>query len=345
MPTRLLRNNPAIGRYTRGLSAGLVSLSLAIASGLAVPTQARDYASLTIIDVDAHPVDEEPRFYSKSKSIYRGPGGASLIWASFGPLFDDKPPSDPLGRHYHHFHEWALVLEGDYVIHEPVSPRQQGGALYQYVEGTWLDRPAYTLHGGGWANGGLRSQLPCTLLIFEEGDGSVITIGPNGDHFKPDFPDEKPQPYEPDWRAVESFNHPWIVDSVSQLEWEKDDQEPGLLVKWLSDDPVKGFRARLLKAAPGWSSANSTTPLWYESANRFIYVTWGDLNIQQFDDQGQSTKLHTIGKDWFVHQPPSALLSHGTAAATERGAIWLEVTYAKGITVGGGAIETPKERR
>ena len=187
----------------------------------------------------------------------------------------------------------------------------------------------------------MRSQMPCTLIIFEEGDGSVVTIGPDGDHFKPDFPD-KPDPYDPDWESVPAFTHPWIVHSGSQLEWERDAEDPTRWVKWLSDDPAEGFRARLIKAPPGWTSAGSTTPTWHEQANRFIYVTWGDLRIQNFDADGDAGELVHAGADWFVHQPPRALLSHGAGAASDGGAIWLEVTYAKGITVGGGPIETPK---
>lgn len=303
---------------------------------------AEDWKALQIIDVSAFPDDEQPRFYSQSKSIFRGPGGASLIWARFNPMFDDSPPGSPLGRHYHHFHEWALVLEGDYVIHEPVSPQQRHGPLYQFVEGTWLDRPPYSLHGGTWAVGGMRSQRPCTLLIFEEGDGSVVTIGPEGDHFFPDFPDDKPDPYRPDWESVQSFAHPWIVNSGSQLEWSPEEGVPGRWVKWLSDDPAKGFSARLVKASPGWSSADSRRAQWFERANRFIYVLWGDLKIQRFDEDGKPGEVETAGDDWFVHQPPRALLSHGGEAATDGGAIWLEVTYAEGITHGSGPIEAPK---
>jgi hypothetical protein len=113
-------------------------------------------------------------------------------------------------------------------------------------------------------------------------------------------------------------------------------------VKWLADDDRRGFRARLIKAPPGWSSANSQTPLWHKRANRFLYVVWGDLGIQRYDDAGTAGELVTAGADWFVHQPPRAVLSHGTGAATEGGAIWLEVTYAEGITAGGGPIEAPK---
>jgi hypothetical protein len=309
--------------------------------GAAAYTVAEDWNPLTVVDVEAFPDDAQPRFSSRSKSIYHGPGGASLIWARFGPRFDDQPPGSALGRHYHHFHEWALILEGDYVIHEPVSPRQKHGPLYQFVEGTWLDRPAYSIHGGTWALGGMRSQMPCIMLLFEEGDGSVVTIGPDGDHFKPDFPD-KPAPYRPDWESVEAFTHPWIVDSGTQLEWERDDEDPSRWVKWLSDDTEQGFRSRLIKVPPGWSSESSTTPTWYESANRFLYLTWGDLRVQRYDADGEPTELVDATKDWFIHQPPRALMSHGSGAATDGGAIWLEVTYAKSVTLGEGPIEAPK---
>lgn len=317
---------------------------LAVLLWATTPASARaeEWQPLTILDVAEFPDDEVPRFRSQSKSIFRGPGGASFIWARFKPSFNDNPPGSALGTHYHHFHEWALVLEGDYVIHEPVSPRQQHGPLYQYVEGTWLDRPAYSIHGGTWAVGGMRSQRPCTLLIFEEGDGSVVTLGADGDHFKPDFPDSKPDPYLPDWESVPAFANPWIVHSGSQLEWERDRQHPERWVKWLSDDPVRGFRARLIKVPPGWGPKAGNVPTYFDQANRFLYLTWGDLAIQRFDAEGNPTERVQARRDWFVHQPPKALISHGAGPASENGAIWLEVTYARGITVGGGPIEAPK---
>ncbi len=317
-------------------------LLAALLALLAPGAFAEDWQPLSIVDVEAFPDDEEPRFHSQSKSIWRGPGGASLIWARFKPRFDDMPPIDPLGPHYHLFHEWAMVLEGDFVIHEPVSPTQKHPAMYQFIEGTWLDRPAYTLHGGVWEIGGLRPQLPCTLIIFEEGDGSVITVGPEGRHFKPDFPDSKPEPYDPDWQSVEQFPHPWIVHTAQQMEWERDAAEPGRWVKWLADDDKEGFRARMIKAPPAWKSEGSTTAVWHEQANRFLYVIWGDLNIQRYTADGKPGELVQAGEDWFVHQPPRAPMSHGAGAATDKGAIWLEVTYARGAKVGGGPIEAPK---
>ncbi|MFT7289519.1 MAG: hypothetical protein ACI87W_003656, partial [Halieaceae bacterium] len=68
-------------------------LGAILAIGTAAPGMAEDWQALTVVDVNAFPDDEQPRFYSQSKSIFRGPGGASLIWARFGAFFDDDAPS------------------------------------------------------------------------------------------------------------------------------------------------------------------------------------------------------------------------------------------------------------
>lgn len=295
---------------------------------------------LEIIDVANHPWDESPRFKSQTKTFFKGPNDSSLIYAHFPPRWDMTPPIDPLGPHYHHWHEWAYVLEGDFVIHEPVSPWQKSGMLAHFTQGAWLDRPAYTLHGGVWEVGGMRPQNACTLIIFEEGDGSVVTLGPNGDHFKPDFPD-RPDPYLPDWRAVKQFNHPWIVHTATDLDWETDEKVPGRLLKWLSDDQTAGFRARLVKLLPGWQAPKEHRMIYYKKANRFIYMLYGDLTLNQRDKPGGSGKPARLTRDFFVWQAPYSLFGFGSGPATEAGAVWLEVIYAQGLAVGGGAIEAP----
>jgi len=305
---------------------------------------AEKWQDLTIINVNDYPWDKNPRFKSQTKTFFKGPNDSSLIYAHFSPWWDMTPPMDPLGVHYHHWHEWAYVLEGDFVIHEPISPKQQGGMLSHFTQGTWLDRPAYTLHGGVWEVGGMRSQNACTLLIFEEGDGSVVTLGPGGDHFKPDFPD-KPVPYKPDWKSVKQFNHPWIVHTTTDLEWESDTKVPGRLLKWLSDDNEKGFRGRLVKIPPGWAAPKKNNVSYYKKANRFIYVIYGDLTIQQVAKPNAKGKPASLTKNYFVHQPPYSLLGYGSGPATETGAVWLEVIYAEGLSVGGGEIEVPSHIR
>ena len=295
---------------------------------------------LQIIDVGNHPWDTSPRFHSKTKTFFKGPNDSSLIYAHFLPRWDMNPPADPLGPHYHHWHEWAYVLDGDFVIHEPVSPHQKSAMLSHFTQGTWLDRPAYTLHGGGWEVGGMRAQNACTLIIFEEGDGSVVTLGPNGDHFKPDFPD-KPAPYLPDWQAVQQFKHPWIVHTGTDLEWETDTRVPGRMLKWLSDDQKEGFRARLVKIPPGWEAPQQHKAGYYKQASRFIYIIYGDLTIMQRHGPADEGTQEQLSKDFFVYQAPYSLFGFPDGPATTTGAVWLEVIYAQGLAIGGGRIEIP----
>jgi hypothetical protein len=297
--------------------------------------------SLNIINVQSHPWDESPRFYSQTKTIFKGPNDSGLIYARFAPGWDMTPPSDPLGPHYHPWHEWAYVLDGDFVIHEPVRPNQKSAMISHFMQGTWLDRPAYTLHGGSWEVGGVRPQNACTLIIFEEGDGSVVTVGPKGDHIKPDFPGVKPDPYKPDWQSVQQFNHPWIVHSGKDLDWESDDEAPGRLIKWLSDDQSQGFRGRLVKIPPGWKAPEDSRKYYYKNATRFIYMLYGDVKIVSQEDPLSEGKVTNISKDYFVQQKPMSIWAYADGVVTELGAMWLEVTYAKGVAVGGGEIEAP----
>ena len=305
-----------------------------------VAVAAEPWQPLQIIDVNSHPWDASPRFKSKTKTFFKGPDDSSLIYAHFLPRWDMTPPADPLGPHYHHWHEWAYVLDGDFVIHEPVSPQQKSGMLSHFTQGTWLDRPAYTLHGGGWEVGGMRAQNACTLLIFEEGDGSVVTVGPEGDHFKPDFPG-RPDPYLPDWQAVRQFNHPWIVHTTTDLEWETDTKAPGRMLKWLSDDQEEGFRARLVKIPPGWEAPGKHKAVYYKQASRFIYMIYGDLTIAQRSGPADTGTPVKLSRDFFVYQSPYRLFGFADGPVTATGAVWLEVIYAQGLAVGGGTIEIP----
>jgi hypothetical protein len=298
------------------------------------------WTPLQIVNINEMPYDTEPRFRAKSKTFFRSEEG-TFIHAEWSPTWGTTMPSGGgLGSHYHLWNEWAYMLKGDLVIQEPVSPYQRNGAMYRYVEGTWLDRPAYTLHGGGWATGGLRSQNPTTLILFEEGDGSVVTIGPDGDHFKPDFPD-KPDPYEPDWQGVEQFPRPWIVHSGSDLEWEQDPMLAGRLLKWLSDDLKGGFRAQLVKIPPGWTAPEGTQRTYFEHASVMRYMLYGDMLVWEFGGPGAEGTSVRVSPDFYIHQSPRSIWGYGAGPVTQEGAVWLEVMYAKGLEHGGGPIESP----
>ncbi|MEE8307925.1 MAG: hypothetical protein V3R81_11715 [Gammaproteobacteria bacterium] len=305
----------------------------------------RGWSELGILNVREMPWDKVGRFQSKSKTFFKTPADGGFIYSVFSPTWDVKPPKYGLPSHYHLFHEWGYTLKGDLVIHEPVTPYQTNGALYRFTQGTWLDRPAYSLHGGTWEVAGLRPQNPIYLLLFEEGDGGVITVGPNGDHFKPDFPDDRPDPYRPDWKAVEQFTRPWIVDSGNSLEWETDKEVPGRFVKWLSDDMVEGFRSRLVKIPPGWSAPAGADKTYFKNAQRLRYMLYGAMKVWSFDGPNSAGEAAEVKEDFFIYQPPRSIWGYGSGPVTEEGAVWLEVTYANGLAVGGGPLEEPSTAR
>jgi hypothetical protein len=321
-------------------------LSTAMAVGLlatmliASPASAQQWAPLDIIDVNMHPLDENPRFGARSKSVLYTPTGGSLIYAEFSPSWNMNQHYDRIGPHYHHWNEWAYILRGDFVIHEPVTPGQVNPPVYRFTEGTWLDRPAYSLHGGHWETGGIRSQNPVIMLLFEEGDGSVVTLGEQGDHFKPDFPDSRPQPYLPDWRVATDFPRAWIVNTAHEMEWENDPTMPGRMVKWLSDNRSGGFRAQLVKIPPRWTPPAGTLPTYYDKGHVLRYMLYGSMNVWQFDGR-QPGEVVEVGENVLVHQRARGIWGYGEGPITQHGAVWLEVTYAGELEHGHGPIPEP----
>lgn len=304
------------------------------------------WAQLQIVDMENFPWDEQPRYHSRTKTIFHGPNEGYLVWAIFNPTWNtEMPKGGGLGKHYHPYWEWGFTLKGDSALTEPVSPDQKNGMYYRKSEGGWLTRPPNGLHGGGWATGGKRAQNPYHLLIFEEGDGSVITVGDNADHFFPDWPDRKPDPYMPDnWLAVERWERPWLVDSVRDLEWEDDPEVPGRMIKWLDDDKKYGFRSQLVKIPPGWTPPKAVTGSYFENANRLRYLIYGDMNVWLFDSKDDvNPEVVNLKHDSFIYQPPRSIWGYGSEPVTELGAVWLEVTYAHGVKHNEGSIEKPTE--
>ena len=310
--------------------------------GTATPVTS-GWARVAVVDVNRFPLDTHPRYQSKSRTFFVGPNKEGfLVYTIFPPTWDTELPPAGTPPHYHTYHEWGYTLKGDFVLPEPVNPEQKNGMLSHKHEGGWLSRPAYSLHGGSWQTGGIRAQFPYHLLIFEEGDGSLVTVGPHGDHIKPDFPGEKPDPYQPDWKAVKNFTRPWLVDSQNALEWEQDPSMPGRFVKWLSDDMADGFRAQLVKIPPGWRPPAGTRRTYFATANRLRFMISGDMTVWSYKDPRDAGQSFNAKENTFVYQPPRSLWGYGEGAVTKEGAVWLEVTYAKGLKVGGGPIEAPR---
>ena len=94
-------------------------------------------------------------------------GGGSLLYVKFNP----GGSADGTEAHYHTFHEWGYVFEGDFPLYEFVSPNQKKGTLMKMRPGTFMDRPAYSIHGNRAAS--MESQIVTTgstqLLFYEPG--------------------------------------------------------------------------------------------------------------------------------------------------------------------------------
>ena len=326
-----------------------------------ITPKAGSWGEIGFVNVNAYPFDAtqgssipKAPLGPTSKTFFQSPAagpGSSLpvgqfIHLQYLPTFNSKLPPPGTPPHYHTFYEWGYTLKGDSIMAEPVSPFQRNGMLYRKTQGGWLSRPPYSLHSGSWATGGMRNQLPYDLIIFEEGDGHVITVGQ-----KPGEPgnyrgrDGKP-PVDPDaadWRKVKQFTRPWLLDSTRDVDWEDDQEVPGRFVKWLSDDLADGFRAQLVKIPPGWTSPPEMMKTYFESANRLRYMIWGSMKVWQFQTPADAGKAYKVSEDYFIYQPPRTIWGYGPGPVTDEGAIWLEVTYAKGLTHGGGPIEEPKK--
>ncbi len=297
-----------------------------------------EWMQLEIADVAEQSWDASSP-YGRIKTVFKREK-ANLKFIEIPPTWDTGlpprgGPGNEIGPHYHDFSEWAYILGGDYVIYEPVSPYQRNPIQHRWVEGTWLDRPPYSLHSGDWETGGIRRQNPATLLLFAEGD--TPNMFTDSDNRQPVLHGE-PDPEVPDYRSI-SFKSPLIVSSGSVLEWEKDTQVEGRLVKWLSDDPEGGFRAQLVKVPPGWSHPDGSNMSYFESAHRLRYLLYGDLTIAQHADPDSDGTARRLEKADFIYQPPRSLWAYDAGPVTENGAVWLEITYANGLARSKGPIE------
>jgi glyoxylate utilization-related uncharacterized protein len=107
----------------------------------------------------------------------------------------------------------------------------------------------------------------------------------------------------------------------------------------LSDDPEGGFRAQLIKVPPGWSHPDGAQKSYFKNAHRLRYLLYGDLTIAQHADPDSAGEPRRLEKADFVYQPPRSLWAFDAGPVTENGAVWLEITYAKGLARSDGPIE------
>ena len=75
------------------------------------------------------------------------------------------------------------------------------------------------------------------------------------------------------------------------------------------------------------------------------YMVWGEMKVWQFKNPQDAGEAVKVSEDHFIYQPPRSIWGYGAGPVSERGAIWLEVTYAKGLKRGGGPIEAVKQAK
>ena len=319
---------------------GFIGVGAALAGAAAMPAAGSDsshdthtvvaaaqapYTSIKVMDTDAMPWPpaDTPLGWNVKTLFHNEQTGDHLIIIRVGI-------GAPGGlNHYHDFHEWAYWLTGDFVNNEYTSPTQRVGVFQQFREGVFLDRPAYSLHGG--EEGRLDSQVGGTCLIMEEG-GRTISVIPGQEG------------YSDEWRDVKQWSVPRIIDTLADIPWEPEGEHEGVLIKRLVDDPKRGFRARLWRLPPDWRATqapNFARAHFYRKAHQFNYVLAGDLQVDAFDKPGGRAQPIALGENFYLERPPMAVCGLANTKVTERGCVWLEVTYGKGTSLPTDPIEDP----
>ncbi len=283
------------------------------------------WESIEVINIDQVPWDDRFRMgksgSTNGKLLFFNPEGGTLLYVQFNPGWD----ADGTEAHYHTFHEWGYVLDGSFPLYEFVSPKQKKGTLVQMKEGTFMDRPAYSIHGN--RSSAMKRQLitpGSTQLIFYE-SGKTISLN------------KKNKSYSDEWKNVEEFfsaNFQHTPDT-NIMEWEADEDLPGTMVKWLSDHTNMGFTARLRYAPAGWQYESPTNMSYNKDGYRFIYVLSGDMRIEKSPSNNEELLAK---KDYLIVQKPNSLWSWGSSEFTDQGVMWLDIEYGKGTIIGQSPI-------
>ena len=96
-----------------------------------------------------------------------------------------------------------------------------------------------------------------------------------------------------------------------------------------------------MKIPPGWRPPSGNSKLYFANANRLRFMVSGDMRVWSFKNPQDAGQAINAKENTFIYQPPRSLWGYGAGEVTREGAVWLEVTYAKGLSVGGGPIEEP----
>ena len=196
------------------LCLSFLVISLALSNEKISANDKNKWELLEIKNVDEIPWDDRFRMgkagSTNGKLLFFNPNGGALLYVKFNLGWD----ADGTEAHYHTFHEWGFVLDGSFPLYEFVSPNQKTGSLVNMEQGTFMDRPAFSIHGN--RREAMKKQIitpASTQLIFYE-SGTTISLDKDNNNFSED------------WKNVDEFfpaNFQKSLDS-SVMEWEDDKQ-------------------------------------------------------------------------------------------------------------------------
>jgi hypothetical protein len=324
--------NPSMKRRAAAAAGLAVMLGIAPQAGADTverrSTAAAPYAPIRVVDAESMPVTS-PRSGSGwgTKTLFQAPDDSGALRILYVP-----PGAEGALVHYHEFHEWAYNIQGDFTNNESTTPDQVSGPLQRFREGNFLSRPPYSLHGGErgrqkW----MASQIGAVILIMEEANVGAGTFTVD--------PAVREQPsasgsmrFNPDYKSILHWSTPRIIDTLEKMPWQPVAGSPGLNVKHLLDDPSHGFRARMWFLEAGAARPASFRPHYYKQAHQFNFVIAGDLAVQAMNEPGKAAERYELTRHFLLERAPMSIFGLKEGAASQGGAVWLEVTYAKGTT-------------
>lgn len=312
--------------------AALVAVTGLAADQAAVGFERKSTATGPHVPVRVLDSERMPMFSGRNrngwgiKNLFQAPNDGGSMRLLYVP-----PGAEGAYVHYHEFHEWAYNIAGDFTNNESTTPDQVAGPLQRFREGNFLSRPPYSLHGGEKGRQKfMASQIGATILIMEEANvgAGTYTVDPAVRN-NPPAPGQGMQ-YNPDYKKVQYWSTPRIIDTLEKMPWQPVEGVPGLNVKYLLDDPSHGFRAIMWFLEAGAKTPERFRPHYYKQAHQFNFVINGDLKIDAFSAPGKKAESFDLSKHFLVERPPMAIFGLPEGVASSGGVVWLEVTYAKG---------------
>nr|MBO2489834.1 hypothetical protein [Gammaproteobacteria bacterium] len=290
-------------------------------------TATAPFTSVRVLDVERMPL-ERGQYGSTNwgtRTLWRGPNGNGTLRILYVP-----PGAQGAYVHYHTFHEWAYNIQGDFTNNESTNPLNVSGPVQRFREGYFLSRPPYSLHGGERGRmPHMMSQIGAVILIMEESGvwGETFAVDPA---VEKDPSLVKHYGFDHNYKQVKHWSTPRIIDTIDKMPWQPVEGVPGLNAKYLIDDPAHGFRARMWFLEAGAQTPEMLLPHYYKQAHQFNFVINGDLKLQAYANEKKPAETLQLDKHFFFERPPMAIVGVAPGVATEYGAVWLEVTYAKG---------------